>query len=113
MIWPTEITLYSRTWKILYYPKEHAELQDEDDYLLGWCDPTTSRICVCMDQDDASKADTLIHEMFHACFSTAPMAGAVEDPEDEEENIVLFATAAFLEIVRNSQTDWWRVGSVG
>ena len=45
--------------------------------------------------------------LVHACYATAPMAGGSDDPEDEEENVVLFATEAAFEIIRNAKTAWW------
>jgi hypothetical protein len=51
--------------------------------------------------------DTLYHELAHACFATSPRPVG-EDEEESEENMILFATEAFFEIIRNSTSDWWR-----
>ena len=110
IVWPTSYRIKSRDWRIRYLPKDAPELEDDGDYLLGSCDTTTHEILICSDQVPSSMADTLWHELTHACFATAPMAGACEDPEDEEENVVLFATEAAFEIIRNAESEWWRAG---
>lgn len=110
-VWPTEYVIKSRLWKIEYVNKDHPALADGDgpeDYCLGICRADKRHIWVCLDQSECSMKDTLYHELVHACYSTASMAGATEEAEDEEENVVLFATEAFFEIIRNAQTDWWR-----
>ena len=109
--WPDSFTIKSRTWHILYVPKESAALRTEgaepDDYCLGICRADQRTIWICTDQSHESMQDTIVHELMHACFSTASMAGNADDPEDEEENIVLFATEAMFEIVNNSEHRWW------
>lgn len=108
--WPTEYIIKSRVWSIEYVDKDNAALSDGDgveDYCLGICRADQRKIWVCTDQDDESMQDTLYHELVHACYSTASMAGNTEEAEDSEENIVLFATEAFFEIVRNATSDWW------
>ena len=108
--WPTEYMIKSRPWTIEYVPKEHAALKDGDgpeDYCLGICRADQRKIWICTDQDDASMRDTVFHELVHACYATAPMVGTVDDSEDAEENIVLFTTEAFFEIVGNATSVWW------
>ena len=108
--WPTEYVIKSRLWTIEYVHKTNKALTDgegPEEYCLGICRADQRKIWICTDQDDASMQDTLYHELVHACYSTASMAGVVDDPEDVEENVVLFATEAFFEIVRNATSDWW------
>lgn len=109
--WPAEFYIKSRRWRVLYVDKEDPALKegDDSDYNLGICRADQRTIWVCTDQDLESKQDTLVHELIHACYATASMfLQSVEDAEDFEENIVLFATEAFFEIMRNSESDWWR-----
>ena len=106
--WPTEYLIKSRTWTIEYVPQAHPMLNDDDDEeLLGCCIAEQSKVFILEDQGLNSMIDTLFHELVHACHATAPMSGKVEDPEDREERIVLFATEAALEIILNAPHRWW------
>ena len=113
--WPDTYVIKSRTWTILYVPKTDPALFDAgqnakdnpEDYNLGICRADQRTIWVCTDQSHDSMIDTLWHELVHACYSTASMAGACEDSEDEEENVVLFATEAAFEIINNATSVWW------
>lgn len=108
--WPKEYVIKSRVWSIEYVPKDDPALTDGDgpeEYCLGICRADQRKIWICTDQDADSMQDTLYHELVHACYSTASMAGTPEEPEDVEENVVLFATEAFFEIIRNATSTWW------
>ncbi len=114
--WPTEYVIKSRRWTIEYLPKEHPDLVDEDSplpsaWLMGFCEPRTSRIAVCSDMSLEAIRDTLAHELCHAYYSTMPgVDHDSETAESDEENWVLSATECFFEIVRNSESLWWVYG---
>ena len=107
--WPTQYRIKSRLWTIEYVPKTDEALHDSspEDYCLGICQADQRRIWICTDQTESSMQDTLYHELVHACYSTSSRP-ATDDEEETEENVVLFATEAFFEIVRNAESDWWQ-----
>lgn len=109
--WPVKYTIKKRKWAILYVPKtDKALIEDPEvpaDYCLGICRSDLRKIWICTDQSDSSMRDTLWHELVHACFATSSMSGAADDPEDEEENVVLFATEAAFEIINGAEWPWY------
>lgn len=106
--WPSSMVIKSREWKIVYANKDHPELREgpgPDDWLLGVCNEHTRTIHICTDQSRESMRDTLVHELMHAAYCTAP--GLDHECEESEENVILFSTEAFFEIVCNSAYPWW------
>ena len=101
--WPKKITLQSREWKIRYLKPENKAFfnsNGEHEALLGFCDESKGLIVIDSTQNDETKKDTLVHELFHAVYARLP--GVDHDDEDAEENFVLAATLCFFEIVRNT-----------
>lgn len=105
--WPQRVKLCSRFWDIEYVDRSHPELKNEDDpedYFLGSCNAATRTIHIERNQSLESMRDTLVHEMYHAVYATSP--GMDHNDEDKEEDVVLFGTEAFFEIVRNLKPFW-------
>lgn len=102
--WPTKIRIKSRWWRIEY----HDSIRDEEDEgeLLGYCRADKRLIVISRDQSPGSMRDTLVHEIFHAVYSTMPRTTS-EDAEEVEEAWVLGATEGFFEVVNNSDTAWF------
>ena len=109
--WPQYYKIAKRRWEIVYVPKTDPALildpNDLEDYALGICRADLRTIWICTDQSASSLRDTLWHELVHACFSVASMAGAATNSEDEEENVVLFATSAAFEIINGAEWPWY------
>lgn len=99
---PKTFTIAGRKWTINYVPEDHPALEGD---AIGCCEASTSSIWVSTDQEHQSLVDTLVHELMHAYYSSLPFVP--HDDEEFEENIVLLATQAFFEIVRNSKKPFW------
>lgn len=106
--WPSEVRLFSRKWRIVYCRPEHPALNpSEDESLLGCCDPQTHTIYLEAGEGVCRELllDTLVHELYHACFHKMP--GCAETGSRDDEQAVLTATKGFWEIVRNIKGIKW------
>lgn len=103
--WIDRVKINSRTWKIQYVPKDHPEMdydEDTQNWNLGACEIPTRTIYIEESQGIDSKLDTLIHEMAHACFATSAAPAPMKDDEELEEQCVLWFTESFFEILINA-----------
>lgn len=61
LLLPKTVLINGDTWQVIQVQKIHS-----DSMLAGYTDCQLSVIEVAKDQDDADKAETLIHEAMHA-----------------------------------------------
>lgn len=102
--WPKAVKLNSRWWKVRYVDKTHPQMEydeAEENHNLGTCDIVNRVIYIENSQSPDSMYDTLIHECMHACFATSPAPVPMKDDERLEEECVLWATEAMIEICLN------------
>lgn len=63
----------------------------------GHCDDVAKEICIAVVEDQTTTADTLIHEVLHACFA---FMGLTSD--DSEETIVSRMASCQLMVMRDN-----------
>lgn len=108
-LWPRSVRLNSRRWAICYVDKEHPEMEYseiDENWNLGACNIPRRTIYIEKSQGRDSMVDTLVHEMAHACFSTAPAPVPHKDNDEVEEQCVLWFTETFFEIINNAPWFW-------
>lgn len=93
---PTSVELNGRKWRIQYVDK----LIDDDGVTeLAGCVERDKHLISIEVAGEQRMRDTLVHEVFHALYTSWYGSGLPED-DVGEERVILFATSALFEILK-------------
>ena len=73
-------------------------VKENDSHLVGHIDLHAQKISICPKQGPDALADTVLHEMLHACFMVSGAPGSSE----KEEKIVSILTPILLDTLRRN-----------
>lgn len=103
---PTELRLGFAIWRISWDQQEldKVRLAEKDAHIQGYCD-YTDQVLIIEPGSPAGERVRLIHELLHACISTADnYAPALADATLTEEELVRQAAPWLLEaLVQNPE----------